>query len=325
MAKVVRNLSVVLCLLTNLLLAACTNTQPQRFTIGILNPRSSYESLIKNFQVGMTDLGYIEGDNVVYAYEDPIGNSTELAQMAQALVAAKVDLIFALGTPATIAAQSAVRGTDIPVIFAPLHDPVGSGVVKSLPHPGGNLTGISTGGYVPKELEWLLLLAPQTREIFVPYNPADDISAQSLAILYETAAHFSVELLVYEVHSTTDAITAATTIPTIADAILLLPTSLVLDQIDLFTEVAIQRKLPLAVPTFPYVEAGALVAYGSDYAAIGIQVGRLADKILQGVAPADLPVETAEFYLGINLQTAQAIGLYIPDAIVQQAMLIVRE
>jgi len=196
--------------------------------------------------------------------------------------------------------------------------------VKSLTRPGGNLTGISTGGYISKELEWLLKLAPQTKQIFVPHDPADSVSVQSLAILSETAARFKIDLSVHEVHNVTEVLTVATTIAPMAEAILLLPTTLVLEQIDVFIDLAIQRKLPLAAPTVAHVEAGALVAYGSDYAAIGLQVSRLTDKILHGVAPADLPVETAEFYLGINLQTAKAIDLEIPNTLVQQANFIVR-
>lgn len=325
MKKLGRILSTVLCILAIHPLAACTDTGSQIFTIGILNPnpRQSLNQLLDAFQESMADLGYIEGETVVYTYQQPVGGSAELEQAAQMLVAAKVDLIFSLGTPATLAAQSAASGTNIPIIFAPLNDPVRSGIVKSLTHPGGNLTGIQTGGYVAKELEWLLTLAPRTQRIFVPYNPADDISVQSLALLRATAVRFRVTVLVREIRSAKDARWATRTIPVTADAILILPTALVLEQMHEFVDAASKRKLPLAVPMFPYVEAGGLVAYGANYAAIGRQVSRLADKIRQGVAPADLPVETAEFYLGINLQTAQTIGLEIPNALIQQANFIV--
>ncbi len=307
-------------------LAACLDEPPHTtsFTIGILNVRSSLQPMIDTFKDGMAALGYIEGETIHYQYNGPLHNSADLAPAAQAFVNAKVDLIFALGTPATLAAKQAVAGTTIPVVFAPLNDPVGFGIVESLTHPGSNLTGIRTGGYVPKELEWLLGVAPDTQRIFVPHDPNDDVSVQSLTMLLETAARFQTEVIVHEIHSADDIATATAPISPEIDAILILPTTLVLEHIDLFVAAAIKHKLPLAVPSFLYVEVGALVSYGSAYSSIGAQVSRLASKILQGVPPADLPVETAEFYLGLNLQTAEAIDLLIPNKIIQQAHFIVR-
>ncbi len=324
--RVVGHLCLLFCILGSLTLTACGNERANTdsFTIGILNLRPSLQSMVDAFKAGMADLGYVEGETIHYQYNGLDGIPAGPEAAAKAFVAAKVDLLFALGTPSALAAQSAVSGTQVPVIFAPLNDPVQFGMVKSLIRPSGNMTGVRTGGYVPKQLEWLLNLAPNTKQIFVPHDPTDDISAQGLAMLQATAERFHVEVLVHETHSVAEIEQALAAITPEVDAILILPTTLALDHITLFTKAAIAHKLPLAVPTFLYVEAGALVSYGSSYPSIGEQVSRLADKILHGVPPADLPVETAEFYLGINLQTAEAIGLSIPNGMIQQALFVVR-
>ncbi|MBX3016083.1 MAG: ABC transporter substrate-binding protein [Caldilineaceae bacterium] len=317
-------LHTMLCLLLALPLIACRAERPRVFTIGILNLHDSLEQVVESFQATMTQMGYLENQTIHYRYQGPSHDAAALTQVAQALVAEKVDLIFALGTSATMIAQAAVEGTHIPVLFAPLNDPLSAGFVETLTHPGGNLTGVTTGGYVPKELEWLLRLAPQTKQIFVPHHPQDEISVQTLATLQHTAARFRVELLVQNVTTTDEVINLNNTMPATADAILILPTPLLIEQMDTFVALSQKRKVPLAAPSLTYVTTGALVAYGTDYKAVGAQVSRLADKILQGVAPADLPVETAQFYLGINLQAAKAIELAIPDVLVQQAHLLIR-
>jgi len=306
-----------------LLMAAC-GSKPRTFTIGVINPSPNQDVTIKGFKDGMTDLGYLEGKNITYIYEGPV-SADRLEAVAQGLVAAKVDLILAITTSATKAAQKATVGTNIAVVFIPVTDPVGAGVVASLTKPGGNTTGVTYTTQEGKRLEWLLQVAPTIKHIYIIYNPKDQSPVLALKTVSETAAKLNIELITREATTTDEAMIAFENIPEEADAIFLLPDTVVsANALDMF-KIAAELKLPTSGPNMKTVNVGALTAYGVDLAvAARKQAARLADQILKGTKPADLPVETAEFFSAINLKTAQTIGINIPDATLRQANIIVR-
>lgn len=308
------------------LLAPSRTSQLKTVTVGAVNLTPALDPVFDGFKAGMAKLGYVEGENVTYIYQGPTGSIKSLRPAIQRLIEAKVDLIFSASTPATIQAKHAVEGTGIPVVFAPVNDPVRSGVVDSLRNPGGNLTGIKVSGliFVPKGLKWLLAIAPGTKLIYVPHNPDDNSSVLGLAALKQAAAALAVELVVHEIHTSEEVTGAIMSTPEEVDAIFLLPDNLVVARIGSFAKVAVDRTLPLASINYSQAKAGALMGYGFESASIGEQAARLAYQILNGTRPADLPVETPEFFLTINLRTAQAIGLDIPDEILRQADHIIR-
>jgi putative ABC transport system substrate-binding protein len=273
----------------------------------------------------MDELGYQEGRNITYVYQGPAASIAELDSIAGGLVAAKVDLILALSTPATQAAQRATSGTDLPVVFAPVTDPAVAGIVADLRRPGGNITGVALGGdSEARRLEWLLKLAPSARRIYVPYNSDDASARSSLAAIRAAAPKLNVELQPREARDAAEISAAIAGMPADAQAVFLLQDSLVAARTDDFVKATIGRRLPLSVPTDEQVRRGALVAFSASLAPLGAQTARLADQILKGGRPADMPIETAEFFLTINLQTAEQIGLDIPDAYIRQADHIVR-
>jgi putative ABC transport system substrate-binding protein len=306
-----------------LLLTACGVT-PKTYTIGIINISSNQETTLRGFKEGMTELGYVEGNNVTYIYEGPV-NAKKLDATAQGLVNAEVDLILSLTTPATQAAQRATAGTAIPVVFIPVTDPVGAGVVKSLTKPGGNITGVTYTSQEGKRLEWLLQIAPTIKHVYIVYNPKDQSPVLALKSAKETAATLGIELVTREATTTDEAKTAFMNIPENTDAIFVLPDSIVNTNIVDTYRMAIELKLPTSGPNVNTINDGALSAYGVDLTiAAKKQAARLASQILKGAKPADLPVETAEYFSAINLKTAQAIGLEIPDTTLRQANIIVR-
>ena len=136
-------LVVTLFIVTGLLLAACGTPQPQTFTVGVVNLTPTLNPTFDGFMAGMAELGYVEGENVTYIYEGPVGAIDALEPAVQKLMEAEPDLVLSISTPATLRAKAALEGTDIPLVFSPVNDPVGSGVVDSLRNPGGNLTGPS--------------------------------------------------------------------------------------------------------------------------------------------------------------------------------------
>ncbi|MCP4535737.1 MAG: hypothetical protein GY832_01155 [Chloroflexi bacterium] len=306
------------------LLISCTTLQPPHYTIGIVNPTFTLNDTVEAFKAGMAEFGYIEGENVTYIYQGPADTDEKLDAAIQDVIAADVDLILSLLTATTVKVKQAAEGTNIPVIFVPVADPVGFGLVNSLREPGGNLTGIMLPpGGTSKGLEWLLKIVPGLERIYVPIKPDDKSQARHLANLQEAAARVDIEIVIAEARTADEANAVLNTIPANVDAIWELPSSFWSPHVDQFILVSLEQKLPLRAAG-NWIERGALMSYAGDNAAFGRQASRMADKIMQGVEPANLPVETADFFLSINLQTANAIGIHIPDSILEQADNIIR-
>jgi putative ABC transport system substrate-binding protein len=310
--------------LTLLLTACFLAPPPQTYTIGVINIVPDLDATFGGFKEGMTELGYIEGENITYLYDGATTNMGELDSVAQGLVAADVDLILSITTPATQAAQRATADNDIPVIFVPVTDPVGAGLVDSLKQPGANITGVTFGVQEGRRLEWLVQIVPTIEQVYVPYNPEDQSAVSALEAASTTAAKLDIELITREVCDLEQVQAAFENIPEEADAIFFLPDSLVSARISEHIEVAIKAQLPTSGANTEVVRDGILTSYGMEQTSAGKQAARLADQIFQGIKPANLPVETAEFFSAINLKTAEAIGLDISDEVLLQADIIIR-
>ena len=316
---------IAIALISSLTLGACTGTDEKKmYTIGIVNLAPAFEPILEGFKAGMETEGFIEGENVTYLYDGPAANPDALDPILENLKNEHVDIVLTFGTTATLKAKQALEGTDIPVIFGPVTDPVSSGVVTDLQKPGGNLTGIRTGNPTPKRLEWLMAIAPEIQRIYVFNNPKDNSSIQALAALTETAPMFNVELVVKDASTVEEIDAGLSAIPEDVDAIFIPASAFFEAQIDKFINAANEQKLPLAAPATANVWSGALTSFGHDNIPLGKQASRLAVQILSGVKPADLPIETADLFISINLPTAGIIGLNIPDEIIRQADIVVR-
>jgi putative ABC transport system substrate-binding protein len=316
---------VVVFLLT---LAACTATQPSApaaLKIGILSGGAQFDNVLTSIKATMNDLGFTEGKNVTYTYDSTASAPDRLASMAQTLVDSKVDLIFALGTPAAQAAQKATAGTAIPVVFGPLSDPVQIGLVKSLTNPGGNITGVSTGLDVHgKRLEYLTLLKPDTKRVYLPYDPADVTGAIIVKSLQAVAQKLGVTLVLREVHSAAEMTSALNTIPDDVDAVFIVPSTLVAAQLNDLVKASTDHKIPVCANVESQINQGVLLTYSFSDDPLGKQIARIGAKVLNGTKPADIPVETSEFFLAVNLKTARAINLTVPDSILLDAHVIIR-
>jgi putative ABC transport system substrate-binding protein len=308
----------------SLLLAACGGgpQAQETFTIGVIAETSMHTPAIEGFKAGLADLGYVEGENVTYIYNGTIGyNSKAIDDKIKNLLAQQIDMLFVLGLP-TVQAKQAVEGTDIPVVFGAISRPVERGIVESISHPGGNLTGVQVGNEIPKALDWLVRITPNAKKIYVPYHPDDELSVMFLAMLDKVASQLKIELVPGETHSVEEAVAAIESIPADIEAIFRIPSPTLDPKNNELSQAALNRGLPMAAG-HPLDEA-ALLTYAADFFEVGKQAARLAHQIRQGVKPAELPIETAEFFLTINLKTAAAIGLDIPDDILAQADTLIR-
>lgn len=310
-------------LVTAVSTTSCRAEEPEMFTIGVLNLAPPLEPILDGFQVEMAAFGYVEGETIVYVYAGPAGSMDQLQPNLQQLLDAEVDLILSLSTPATQAVQQS--GTTIPTVFAPVTDPVGAGVVENMTVPGGNITGVTFGTSDGQRLEWLLRVAPDIERIFIPYNPDDGSPVAALATVESVAAELGIALVTAETRTLSEIETAVNNIPDDIDAIFLLPDSLVVAQTPEFVRVTRERGVPLSTPNDSQVAEGALLSFGFSMTDIGRQSARLADQILKGGDPAEIPVEYAEFFLAVNLETAAIIGLDIPDELLRQADIIFRQ
>lgn len=306
----------------SLILTAACCKKTKTYTIGIVNVNPGLESVIEGFKSGLNESLRKEGRQVNYIYNGTL-NMDQADAVLKTLVEKKVDLILAVSTPAAVKAKSAVQGTKIPVVFAPVFSPVEAGLVKTLIQPGGNITGIQSGGSTAKALEWHKKIVPGAKRLFVPCKCGDSGLIQSLADLREAAQKLKVELLVSEVDSAEELQAALDNIPRDADSIWLANSYFLVSHINLIVNAALKRKLPLSSSTSQY-RAGVMVSYAQDSLMTGRQASRLAYKILEGAHPSSLPVEMPEFFLGINLRTARAVGVSISDDILMQADGIVR-
>ena len=305
-----------------LVASACAGSDSKTTTIGIVHLGRTTD-VVDGFKSGMAELGYIDGETLSYIYEGPVSSMDDIDQAIQNLMSGNVDLIFTATTPATLRVKRAVQGTDTPVVFAQVYDPVRSGVVESLIHPGGNVTGVRGGGHIPKMLEWLLAVAPSTEQVFVPHNPDDNASVMSLQDLTQAAMTLGVELVIAEVRTSAELDSALGDIPQDVDALFVLSSGFLGRNMDVLTETARRHTLPIAGGAESH-RLGALLSFGLDTSQAGKQASRLAYAILEGAQPAELPVETADFYLSFNLRTAQAINIDIPGDILAQADDIIR-
>jgi putative ABC transport system substrate-binding protein len=231
-------------------------------------------------------------------------------------------LFLTVGNDTSLRAKKAVEGTDIPVLVASFHRPAETGLVKSLVMPGGNVTGVAGLDRTEKALEWLKVLTPGLKKVFLPYNPDDSVSVISLPGLDMAASQPDIEILYQKVHSVEEAIAAIKKLPKDVKALFIIPSPTLNPRNSEINQAAIGRGI--ATGSHIALEGGIMVTLATDFFLIGKQTSRLAHQIRRGVKPADIPFETSDVFLTINLKTAKRIGIHIPDDIIAQANTIIR-
>lgn len=296
-------------------------------TVGVVSFSPAMDSAFEGFNKQMEEFGYQEDVNIRYLYEGPAKSQEALLEIAKNFVEQEVDLILALSTPSAQAAKAATAESQIPVVFVPVTDPVGSGLVNSLSNPGGNLTGVTNLSSETLRLDWLIdVVSPKVlTRIYIPYNPEDKSAEYALAKAQAVAPDMGVEITPREARNGAEMVLALKEMPDDMNAIFMLPDSVAISSIQAFVETALEHQIPLCAPTTGQVKAGALISYGLDLESAGRQAARLAYQIILGKIPGELPIEESEFYLAINLATAEMIDQNISDSIINQADFIYNE
>lgn len=289
------------------------------FIIALISLTEVDNQTFDGFRAGMAEHGYRVGETVEYVDLGPAGYGDAVAPIVRAHLALGIDLLVTASTPVTRIAAPLAREKNVPVVFAPVNDPVAAGIVPNLRHPGGNVTGIRLPAGDDLRMQYLTLVAPMAKRVLLPFNP-DDASSQRSADMAQTAAgQMGVTIDARPVRSTGDILALFANLPADIDAVFLPRDSMIEAQMPTLAEAMRELRLPVSAPGIAQVHQGALLSYGFVHAEIGRRAARLADRILHGIPAGDLPIESAENHLAINLATARAIGLRIPSDILAQA------
>jgi putative tryptophan/tyrosine transport system substrate-binding protein len=290
--------------------------------IGVLAPstRAKEEVTLKSFFEEMRRLGWIEGQTIAYDRTYADDRHQDLPRLAAELVAHKPELIYA---PPQIAAMAARQATQtIPIVFATGIDPVAAGLVTSLAHPGGNATGVisSIDSLAPKRLELLREILPAAKRIGLLGDPSDPRLTSDRVALAPVASALGLTLIVREASNPVEFDAAvASLMEQRVDAIMAV-TSISSNLRERLIELTSRRRVPVVGNLAPVAEVGGLLSYSASIPDQLRRSAQLVDKILKGANPADLPIEQpTKFELVINMKTAKALGITIPQAILLRA------
>ena len=278
------------------------------------------KSWLDAFVARLRELGWIEGRTVAIEIRWAEGRRERVAEIAAEFVQLKVDVIVTSATPPTLAAKQATAV--IPIVFAAVSDPVGPGLVASLARPGGNVTGVAnqTSDTAGKKLELLREAVPGLRRLAIMANVGNPASVLEMGEVQATARTLGLEVTTSEIRRAEDIAPAFEALKDRADALYLGPDPLMNTNRIRVNILAVGARLPTMQGAREYVEAGGLMSYGPNFPDQFRRVADFVDKILRGTKPADIPVEQpTKFDLVINLTTAKALGLTIPESLLARA------
>ena len=289
--------------------------------IGVLLLGAPPNANLDAFIQRLRELGNIEGKNILIEYRFAEGKADRLPELATELVRLKVDAIFTAGTPAIFALKQATK--TIPIVFFSASDPIGTGVVASLAHPGGNITGISAlaSDLWPKRLELLKEIFPKLSRVAMVWNKGNAGMNLEAKATQEVAGPLGVALQDRGVIDANELdVVFAVMTKDRPDGFLALMDPVLNSYRKRILDFLAENRLPAMFENKDWVEAGGLISYGASYSDAHRRAATLMDKILKGAKPAEIPVEQpTRFELVINLKTAKQIGVTIPPSMLYRA------
>jgi putative tryptophan/tyrosine transport system substrate-binding protein len=289
-------------------------------TVGFLGSDASlWSPWTAAFVQRLRELGWIEGRTVATEYRWSEGRPERVAEIAGEFVRRKVDVVVTYGGAVAAFKQAT---PDIPIVFAIAVDPVGSGLVANLSHPGSNATGLSLQAtdIAGKRLELLREAVPGLRRLAIMFDAGYPASVKESSEVQAAARTVGLEVAPHGIRRAEDISPAFEALKAEADALYVVDNALVTANRMRITALALSTRLPTTFPGRDFVQAGGLMSYGPDYQALFRRAGDYVDKILHGTKPGDIPVEQpTKFELVVNLKTAKALGLEVPLHIQQLA------
>ncbi len=291
------------------------------YHVGVVLQGGLYSATIDGLRDGLRELGLAEGKQFVLDVRDAKGNLKSVEAAARSLEGEKVDLIYTVATSVTLAAKRATKS--VPIVFYAGTDPVAVGLVESFRKPGGRLTGIHSQStdLTPKRLELLKEMIPRLRRVVTFYSPDNLGARHAVKIARDAARPLKLELIERPVASVEELRAGLRALrPGEADALLYVADAMVNSQAELVIDTARTKRLPTMFRAKENVAQGALASYGESFYALGRLSAKHVQRVLLGADPGNLPVEQVDrFHFAINLKTAKALGLTIPQSVLARA------
>jgi putative ABC transport system substrate-binding protein len=302
-------------------LGSFAQQQGKVWRIGVLGAfsASAFADRANAFRTGLHELGYIEGKNIVIESRWADGKYERLPELAAELVRSRVDVIVTHAPSGTLAAKRAT--STIPIVFAVLGDAIATGLVASLAHPGGNITGSTFFGpeLTAKRLELLKEILPRTRRAAALINPDNSLIKPVLSAMEATANSLKLELQPFEVRGPGEFDSVFSKMRRWADAFVVYEDAMILANANTVADLAAKHRLP-SIGFSEFAAAGGLMSYGVNLFGMWHRAAYFVDKIFKGAKPSDIPVEQpTNFETIINMKTAKALGIKIPNSVLVRA------
>ena len=301
-------------------MSSCETGMKYKIGITQIATHPALDSCRDGFIAQMAEEGFVEGENVEYILRNAEGDMTVAASIAEYFVAEKVDLIFSIATPTAQACVAAAEGTDIPIVFAAVTDPVVAGLVDSWEKPGGNVTGASDWADVEAQVKLGMDIYP-AKKLGVVYNAGEVNSVVQVDELKKVAASLGIEEIVEATAaSTADVLAAATSLVGRVDAIWEPSDNTVAAAIEAVVKVCEENKIPLFASDIDMAKGGAISGLGLDYEVNGTEAGKLAARVLGGEDPANIPIgKTPMTIVYLSPPAAARMGVTIPPEVLATA------
>ncbi|MGE5478238.1 MAG: ABC transporter substrate-binding protein [Bacteroidales bacterium] len=301
---------------------AMWTTRPSPRKVVVMGHAPVTDAAFAGLRRGLAASGWREDDSISFVHPAPVPTADGLRAQAQHFIDRNTALVVALSTPAALAAREVASPLGVPILLAPSSDPVSAGLVSSVSHPDQPVTGIAVTLQEARRLEMLARLAPASKRIWVPYDGADPGPTAIVNRLQATAAKLQLTLIPADIRSAAELHRALDPLPRDIDAIFLPHDALLASHTRAIITAAASRGVPVTVAHREGVALGALFSYGFDLHSLGQQAARLADQVLSGTPATDLPIESAELDMTVNLAVADHLGLAIPDDVLRHAAVV---
>jgi len=320
-----KNISILFILTLILVVITTLTVGAQEYRIGISQfvEHPALDSARKGFIEGLAEEGFTE-DNVEFIEQNAQADFSTAQSIAQQFKSNNLDLILTIATPNAQAAANVIKNT--PVLFTAVTDPVEAGIVNSMENPGGNLTGTTDMNPVAQQIELIKEFIPELTDLGVLYNPGEVNSVVQVDILKETTKAMGIKLHEATVSNSSEVSLAASSLIGDVDAIYVPTDNIIVSALPSVLNITNENKIPVFASENGQVRQGAIATLGIDYKLLGIQTGKMAAKVLNGSATAEMPVESSdELKLYLNKKAAENLELEIPTAVLERANVIYEE
>jgi len=329
LSKILIGVCLVLVLaLTVPLMSGCAGEKVVKVGLSQLVTHPALDATREGIIDALADNGYVDGENLELDYQNSELDMSLVASIAQKFVSEKVDVIITIATPNSQAAISAAEGTEIPVVFSAITDPVGSGMVSDWGnHPDENVTGVSDMVSVADDVNLILEIVPGVKTIGTLYNAGESNSVFLTEKLKEVCEALGIEVVEGTVSTSADVLTAVQALVGRVDAIWVGTDNTVVTGLEALIKVCEDNKIPLFPSDDPSIERGGIACWGFDYYDIGYQTGEMVAAMLDGDGSANnVPVEKGEVIgLSVNVAAAERMGVTIPQSIIDEATTVYQE